>query len=207
MSAGQGPQLETWQGEFGRAYTDRNVHDPLDRLAAFTTMLEGIEARRVLEVGCNRGHNLVTLHMLLGPGAEIVGIEPNAYALSLARAASDETSALRGQADDIPFKDAYFDLVFTAGVLIHVPPEDLGSCLDEIHRVSRRYILAIEYFAPEETTIAYRGHDDLLWKRDFLTHYRTRFPTLEPVRSGYWGLEDGFDRCHWWLLEKPSAGT
>lgn len=205
MSSGKRPPLETWEGEFGRAYTDRNVQDPQLRLSAFATMLEGTEIRRILEVGCNRGHNLVTLNLLLGAKADVVGIEPNPYALSLARAASDQTSALLGRADDIPFRDGYFDLVFTAGVLIHVAEDDLGRCLDEIFRVSGRYILAVEYFAPEETPVAYRGRNDLLWKRDFLTHYQDRFPGLALARSGYWGLDDGFDRCHWWLLEKTAT--
>jgi hypothetical protein len=68
--------------------------------------------------------------------------------------------------------------------------------------VSKRYILAIEYFAQEETAIHYRGHDNLLWKRDFPQHYRSQFPDLALIRSGCWGPEDGFDRTHWWLLEK-----
>ena len=92
--------------------------------------------------------------------------------------------------------------MFTAGVLIHISLEDLTAALAEIYRVSGRYILAIEYFAQEETAIHYRGKDDLLWKRNFLKHYQTQFPDLTVIRSGYWGPEDGFDRAHWWLFEK-----
>jgi pseudaminic acid biosynthesis-associated methylase len=197
-------QVRTWQGDFGRAYTDRNVVDPAQRLPAFRAMLEGVDVRSVLEVGCNRGHNLVALTTLLGPDADVRGLEPNTYALDIARAASDRTTVARGAANDIPFNDATFDLVFTSGVLIHVALETLPTCLDEIHRVARRYILAIEYFANEETGIEYRGHHDLLWKRDFLRHYTERFPSLALVRSGYWDLDVGFDRTHWWLLEKPT---
>ncbi len=90
----------------------------------------------------------------------------------------------------------------TACVLIHVSLSDLPRALNEIYRVSSHYLLAIEYFAEEETVIHYRDHDDLLWKRDFLGHYQTQFPDLDLVRQGYWGPEDGFDRAHWWLLEK-----
>src|ERR1700690_2785240 len=52
-------QLETWEGEFGVAYTDRNVVDPTARIEAFRTMVDGLDIARLLEVGCNRGHNLV----------------------------------------------------------------------------------------------------------------------------------------------------
>jgi hypothetical protein len=46
-------QLQAWQGEFGRAYTEHNVADWRRRLPAFRHMLEGLDLRRVLEVGCN----------------------------------------------------------------------------------------------------------------------------------------------------------
>jgi pseudaminic acid biosynthesis-associated methylase len=193
-------QLDSWQGEFGRAYTDRNQVDWRTRLPAFRTMLGGLELERVLEVGCNRGHNLVTLREGLGIG-HVVGIEPNPYALSLAKG-HEGVDAMRGTGLDVPFKDGFFDLAFTANVLIHVSLADLPRVMGEIYRASRRYVLAIEYFAPEETVIHYRGHDNLLWKRDFLRHYQELFPDLAVVRDGFWGHAEGFDDSHWWLLEK-----
>jgi pseudaminic acid biosynthesis-associated methylase len=199
-------QLEVWEGEFGAAYTDRNVVDWRVRLPAFRQMLDGLPIRSVLEVGCNRGHNLVTLSELM-PEAEIVGLEPNRYALRTARAAGAGFSALQGHALDIPFKDGMFDLAFTAGVLIHIPLPDLGAAMREICRVSRCYVLAVEYYAEGETLVPYRGHDDLLWKRDFLRHYQAACPELAFIRSGQWGADAGFDRTHWWLLEKAAAGA
>src|SRR5664280_956138 len=178
-------QLEIWQGEFGKAYTDRNVVDWHSRLPAFKKMLAGLELKRVLEVGCNRGHNLQTLLELLGDGAEIFGVEPNTYALTLARSASDRFSPVPGNVFDLPFKDRYFDLVFTAGVLIHIPPDRLADAMREIARVTRRYVLAAEYYAEQDTVIESRGHNDLLWKRNFLTHYQTNVPDLKLVHSGY----------------------
>ena len=195
-------QLTVWQGEFGNAYTDRNAPDWHLRTPAFSTMLEGLQLRRILEVGCNRGHNLQSVLDVLGADAEVFGVEPNTYALKLARTAAAWTFPVPGSVFDLPFKDDYFDLVFTVTVLIHVAPDDLTKALEEIERVSRRYILIAEYFSEEDTAIEYRGHRDLLWKRNFLKHYQTHFPGLRLVRSGYWGSEDGFDRTHWWLMEK-----
>lgn len=198
-------QLRTWEGEFGRAYTDRNVIDWRTRLPAFQQMLGRLPIKRVLEVGCNRGHNLVALAEIIGEGCDVVGVEPSRYALELARASSVKVGVLHGHAYDLPFKNGCFDLVLTAGVLIHIPLAGLPIALAEIYRVSKRYILAIEYFAEEETVIHYRDHDDLLWKRDFFKHYQTQFPHLTLIRSGYWGPADGFDRTHWWLLEKTAG--
>jgi len=196
-------QLLAWEGDFGVAYTERNLVDWHVRLPAFQQMLDGLDLQRVLEVGCNRGHNLKVLAELLGQGCDVVGVEPNRYALELARQATAKAGALHGDIFDLPFKDSFFDMVLTAGVLIHVAPADLPAALDELHRVSRRYLLAIEYFAQQEEAIRYRGQDGLLWKRDFLRAYLDQFPHLSLVQQGYWGVDSGFDRTHWWLLEKP----
>ncbi len=195
--------MEVWRGEFGKAYTDRNLIDWRIRLPAFRRMLDGLCLTQVCEVGCNRGHNLLALTELLGGGCGIVGVEPNPYALRAARLSSPRVGLVSGDAFGLPFKDGHFDLVFTSGVLIHIPPSCLAPALTEICRVSRRYILAIEYFADMDTAIPYRGHDDLLWKRDFLAHYQRQFPALHLRQRGFWGREDGFDDTHWWLLEKP----
>jgi pseudaminic acid biosynthesis-associated methylase len=182
------------------------VADWRSRLPAFRSILEGLVLSRILEVGCNRGHNLATVAEIVGPAVEVVGVEPNRHALGLARQAGPQVTAVHGHVLNLPFEDDAFDLVFTAGVLIHVALEDLAAALREIHRVSRRYILAIEYFAGEETAIEYWGRWDLLWKRDFLAHYERQFSDLRLLRDGYWGPEDGFDRTHWWLLEKAREG-
>ena len=195
-------QMDTWQNEFGNAYTDRNVVEWEIRLPAFQTMLGDLAIDRLLEVGCNRGHNLVAASHCLSPQTELFGIEPNAYALSIAQSLGHPIKALEGNAFNIPFNDGEFDLVFTSNVLIHVSLEDLPLALQEIYRVSNRYILAIEYFAEKETDIYYRGHNNLLWKRNFPKHYQKLFPNLTIIRDGYWEAEDGFDRSHWWLFEK-----
>ena len=195
-------QLEAWQGAFGRAYTERNRIDPNVRREAFRDIIEDRSIRRVLEVGCNRGHNLVAWAELLGPGSEICGVEPNPYALQLARNASAKINVVQGTAFDLPFEDDHFDLVFTSGVLIHIALADLPRALSEMVRVSRRFLLSIEYFAPQETVIPYRDRDDLLWKRDFLGHYQSQFSDLTLVRSGKWTLSD--EDADFWLLAKPA---
>ena len=195
-------RLQFWEGNFGTAYTDRNIGDVALRAETLTPIVKGLDLNRVLEVGCNRGHNLVALAGLLPEGSEIVGIEPNQHARGIAQAADPRITILEGNAFDLPFEDGKFDVAFTSGVLIHIAPEDLPAALREIYRVTRRYILAIEYFAEEVTPINYRGHDGYLWKRHFLHDYQSAFPGLRLLRSGMIGAGDGFDDCSWWLLEK-----
>ena len=198
-------QLETWENKFGNEYTDRNVIEWRSRLEAFKEVLSGLPVQSILEVGCNRGHNLIALTEMLPTDSQVVGIEPNQYAREIARAASAKIGVLNGNVYDLPFKEGYFDVVFTAGVLIHIPPSNLRKAISEIYRVSRRYILAIEYFSEEEEVVNYRGHTDLLWKRNFPEIYQQTFDDLKLIRSGYWANEKGFFRSHWWLFEKVSG--
>lgn len=195
--------LDQWRGTFGDAYTDRNVVDWESRLFAWRAMLKGLTVQKVLEVGSNRGANLLCIQRLL-PTARLVGIEPNAHAR---KAAQDDPHlanviTLNGSAEKIPFGDRNFDLVFTAGVLIHIPPDELDAALTELHRVSKRWLLAIEYHADTETEVVYRSQPGLLWKRPYAQEYLKRFPDLTLLRSGHWTQRDGFDRCHWALMEK-----
>ena len=165
-------------------------------------MLEGLALGASLEVGCNRGHNLPAVRNVVGPDCAIAAVEPNAYARRLAAALDKDFCVTDGSVCALPYGDGHFDLVFTVGVLIHVPLTDLSAALAEIYRVSARHVLFVEYFAETETEIEYRGHTGALWKRNFLQHCQTNHPDLCLLRSGYWTPEDGFDRTHWWLLEK-----
>ena len=200
-------QLDAWKGDFGDAYTERNPVDWRNRVKMFEPVLARIRPASVLEIGCNRGHNLGALHSVLGDGAELVAVEPNQRARAIARSQNPHAAILAGNALDLPFKDGTFELVFTSGVLIHVSLADLPRAMDEIHRTARRYILAVEYFAESETPIPYRGRGDLLWKRNFRKHYLDRFPHLTVIGEGYADASADSDGSDWWLFEKPRSAS
>ena len=190
-------QLDAWRGAFGDAYTDRNDVDWRSRLHAWRTMLADLEIQSILEVGSNKGANLRALREM-NPSWLLLGLEPNAYARDIA-----SIPTVDGDAAWPPFPACSFDLVFTAGLLIHIPPDELDRVLGQLHRVARRYLLAIEYQAATETAVTgYHGHDDMLWKRPFNQEYLSRFPDLRVIRFGHWGEAWGFDNCTWWLMEK-----
>lgn len=196
----QTSQLDLWRSQFGRDYTDRNDHEKPERVVSWRRLLHGIEPQRVLEVGCNVGWNLEYLRRLGVP--ELFGVEPQLHAVERARWRGPQFGVVHGTAFDLPFKDGWFDLAFTSGVLIHISPETLGTALDEIYRVSRRWIVAIEYDHHAETEIAYRGHAGALWKRDHRAAWQARHPDLRLVRSIPLGTEDGYDNCTGHLFEK-----
>lgn len=196
----QTSQLNLWRSEFGRDYTDRNDREKPERVISWKRVLEGIAPTRVLEVGCNVGWNLEYLRRL--GVAELYGIEPQLYAVERARWRGPQFGVVQGTAFDLPFKDGWFDLSFTSGVLIHISPETVGAALDEIYRVSKKWIIAIEYDDTAETEINYRGHDGALWKRDHGGLWMTRFPDLREIRRIELGAADGYDDCTAHLFEK-----
>ena len=175
------------------------------RVDGFRSIFSGFSVKRVLEVGCNRGHNLVALSEILAQPPELVGVEPNHSALRLARRSTDKAGFLPGTIYDLPFKNGYFDLVFTCGVLIHIPNESLAAALRELDRVTSRYFLLMEYYSEQDEEIVYRGERGLLWKRNFPLHVMKACDHLTLTKKGYLGPEQGFDRTHWWLMERGAG--
>lgn len=203
------PQLGIWRGEFGNGYTERNA--PIaEHVAARTTMwariLEATTAdppASMLEVGANIGLNLRALTQLTE--ATLYAVEPNAKARTrlVDDAVMPSENAFDGTASALPFADRAVDLVFTSGVLIHIHPDDLPASVAEIHRVARRYIVCVEYFADQPETIPYRGHTEVLFKRDFGSFWLDGFPDLRVLDYGFfWKRLTGLDNLTWWLFEK-----
>lgn len=132
-------QENTWSGEFGKNYTDRCTFGPEELNSAyikdygisrrdmnnrFLSSEQGLENKRVLEVGCNVGNQL---RMLQNMGfRNLYGIELQQYAVEKAKSLTQGINIIQGIGDDIPFKDGYFDMVFTSGVLIHISPDNIN---------------------------------------------------------------------------------
>lgn len=186
--------LDLWRGPFGDSYHERNRPSVGEIRPLFRRILDGIEVESVLEVGCGLGHNLMAIDAKIREG-----IEPNDRARAEANAlCAPDLLVLDGSAADLIYADDAFDLVLTCGLLIHIPPTDIRKVVEEIARVSRRYVLAIEYAAVEEEMVEYRGEKDILWKRPFGKLFMA-WAGMELVR---WDDTDSdlYPGCSWWLL-------
>lgn len=185
-------QLDFWKGDFGKNYTDRNSYS-LEKWNAFYERTWGIskikmnekcfegipKTAKILEVGCNTGMQLIGLQSM---GFEsLYGVEIQKYAVEKAKEYTQDINIIQGSGFDIPFKDGYFDIVGTNGVLIHISPDDLPKIMDEMYRCSGRYIWGFEYYTPELTDINYRGNKGFLWKADYAQMFLDRFPDLKKV--------------------------
>jgi ubiquinone/menaquinone biosynthesis C-methylase UbiE len=92
--------------------------------------------RDLLEIGCGLGTDL--LQFARG-GARVTGLDLTVRSVALARNRLDLEDVpgtfLTGDAENLPFPDASFDVVYSFGVLHHTP--DTARAVREIRRVLR----------------------------------------------------------------------
>jgi spore coat polysaccharide biosynthesis protein SpsF len=200
------PQEEFWAGEFGNQYIGRN--DGPDLLASnvsfFARALQRAgEVSSCLEMGANIGMNLRALQVLY-PRMRLRAAEINAEAARLLAESIGAANVFHGSILDHPVTETA-DLVLIKGVLIHIHPEVLGGVYEKLYQASHRLLLVCEYYNPSPVAIAYRGHADRLFKRDFAGEMLDRYPDLRLLDYGFvYHRDPAFpqDDITWFLMEK-----
>lgn len=206
-------QMGTWAGDFGREYTDRNTLS-VEEMDLLWKERYGVTRRemnskfigdfdrdmKILEVGCNIGNQLLCLQE--AGFKNLYGIELQSYAVELSKSRTKGINIIQGSAFDIPFRDSFFDLVFSSGLLVHIPPEGIDEVLDEVHRCTKQYIWGSEAYSDVYAPIYYRGHTDLMWKADFSSLYLTRFNDLTLIREEHLKYLNSDNVDFMFLLEK-----
>lgn len=175
-------QDRKWAAEIGQEYTDRNTltAEKLDALylECFGVTRQALNMRflgdlprdiSILEVGCNIGMQLRHLQMM--GFTNLHGIELQQYAID--RLCVQDVEVRQGSAYELPYADGEFDLVYTSGVLIHLPPASWNphAALQEIVRVSRKWVWGFEYFAFPRQEIKDRNWQNMLWADDYPAHF------------------------------------
>ena len=105
-----------------------------------------------LEIGCNIGRNLDQLK-LYDPDLKASAVEINPKALNYVKSRHELQQSYCGPAQDAEFSANSFELVFTSGVLIHIPPSVLVGIMKKIFDWSSRYIVLAEYFNRTQSSI------------------------------------------------------
>ena len=201
------PQEEFWAGEFGQSYIFRNNHEQLlpSAIAFFANIFSsaGILPLTCLELGANIGINIRAIQMV-SPNTKLSAIEINKEASEILATTGCEVFASSIFNTQI---SRQFDFVFSKGVLIHLPPEQLGLTYKKMYDWSKRFILISEYYNPEPVEIDYRGNSGRLFKRDFAGEFMDQYPDVE-VRDCGFVYHRGVhpqDDITWFLLEKISV--
>ena len=87
----------------------------------------------VLDVACGTGVVARAARDVVGPGSRVVGIDLNPSMLQVARDASPDLEWVLGDAEDLPFADAEFDVALCQSALFFFP--DPGRAVTEMARV------------------------------------------------------------------------
>lgn len=201
------PQEQLWAGEFGNDYIVRNRDGALldSNRALFAKILSHMHGvTSAIELGPNIGNNLRALRDLC-PQVELHGVEINATAAAEIQAWGGATVEVASLLDFTPARQ--WDLSFTKGVLIHLPPESLPDVYDKLVAASSRYVMVCEYYNPSPVAVSYRGHEHALFKRDFAGEILDTHPELALVGYGFTYHRDPvapLDDSTWFLMEKQS---
>jgi len=198
-------QEEFWVGDFGNEYSNRNQGDQLvnSNIYLFNQIFKtSSEIKSIVELGCNNGLNFKALKKI-NKNFELTGYEINKKALKEVTDLNLATVIEQSIIEPLPTNIQY-DLSFTKGVLIHINPDNLHSAYENLYNLSKNYILVCEYYNVNPVTIDYRGHKEMMFKRDFAGEMIDKFK-LKLIDYGFIYKRDNYspnDDAHWFLLKK-----
>lgn len=140
---------------------------------------------RVLEFGCGVGRHLQNLVRV--PGLEVHGYDQSASMVGECRrwASADwmaEHIVVGTPTGRLPYEDGAFDLVYTAEVLVHVRPEDLGGVLRELMRIASGQVFHLETSPTHELV---SGEHSGCWWHDLPEVYRGLGERCVRLEQGY----------------------
>jgi len=203
-------QRKIWEGNFGDQYIDRNmtlnsVNEKLfedmginleDLITYFFSDIDRNSS--ILELGCNVGLNLSILKKM--GFKKLFGVEINKKAYEIAQQTHPDIKFFNSSIEEFQ-PNQKFDLVFTAGVLIHINPELIPSIISKIIDLTNKYIFGFEYHSEEIIEISYRGKENSCWKQDFPKHF---FNNAELIwtKKKIFPYKNGKDTDIAYLLEK-----
>lgn len=143
-------------------YTSDNVQNYYVDISKFIWYnCLGLGCKKILDVGCNIGMELVSFPDY----AYLCGIDINDQSLAIARDKHPNFVFLSGNVTNMHIMDDLtFDIVFDRGVLIHLSDSDVDKAMSEMLRVSKKYVMNIEYHGEDGKKIDWRGGEPLYYR-------------------------------------------
>ena len=136
-------------------YLSRRRLNLIDRLLDGQLLEPNQQPKKILDIGCNIGKDLVTF-LKDREDLEIVGLDLRDFGLR-----EENFKMIIGNGSRLPFPDSYFDITTSIGVLEHIKPiESLARVIQEIDRVSKSYVVII----PSISTIMEPHINRIFWQ-------------------------------------------
>lgn len=140
------PALDYWDN-----YAVDNQNNYNGEMSKFIRdLVVSLRAQSVLEVGCSAGNDL----KLFPDHITVNGIDTSDIAITLAKENLPSFDFKLGNITSIPFENNSIDLVFTRNLFNHLDDQDIKKAVDELFRVSKKYIFNIELFSEGEQKIS-----------------------------------------------------
>ncbi len=115
----------------------------------------------ILEAGCGFGRNLKFLIDNNISANRLTGVDVSLTLLAQAKLPKS-IQLIRANVLHLPFSAKSFDLVFTHGLLMHLPPRQLPKALSELTRVSKKHLILIEEIRSRPRQLNY-----FTWAHDY----------------------------------------
>jgi len=134
-----------------------NRSDSLKRRRWLAEVIMLYKPKSILEIGCNEGSNLREIETI-NPSIKLAGIDIHKNATEYAGKTLPKANIVLGSIYDLNkhFKEK-FDLVFSHGVTMHIPPEDLVKVAEDLKKITNNIIIHCEQHA--EVTKIMRVHN------------------------------------------------
>jgi ubiquinone/menaquinone biosynthesis C-methylase UbiE len=127
-------RFNRWAGTYERHWMQRIIFNPIQRTVLDMASEQVARPRAILDVGCGTGRLLRSARARF-PGARLVGVDAAVEMVKQARSADPDATIEFQQAvaEELPFPDASFDLVFSTMTFHHW--QDRGRGATEVARV------------------------------------------------------------------------
>lgn len=136
--------------EFWNTYANENESRNNEEFAKFLTELaRSLHCTSVLEIGCGTGIDLRKFDDTF----EIHGLDLNEHALEIAKKNIPKGKFQKGDIAKIPFGDNTIDFIFTHKLLNYLDDDEVTNGVNEMFRISRKYIVNCELFGESENRI------------------------------------------------------
>jgi ubiquinone/menaquinone biosynthesis C-methylase UbiE len=168
------------------------------RTLAYAALAPG---ERVLDVGCGTGVLTRLAAQAVGPAGEVVGLDPSARMIAVARRNAAREGAhvvfRIGVIERLPFPDTSFDAVLSSLMFHHLPPDLKRDGLREVYRVLRPggRLLAVDLDRPGN-----RLWWALFWPWRFVPMIAENLRGAIPARLNAAGFEPVRVAGHWFRL-------
>ena len=153
-------ELSAYWVERSKEYA--NIPEKAPEVDILLGFISDLQPKRVLEVGCNYGRELKYLEGL----ARLYGVDMIPEMIEHAKGYVRGTFKV-GDAHNIPFNTNFVDLVYTDGLLSHLPPEKMKASISELVRVSKKHLLIIEYLGTRMGRNTIQNCKKFTWVHDY----------------------------------------